>query len=75
MNKYWLVVVNNKALGLSPYIEKYKLFKEQDTESMLAWAKKNGWDSPMGINTAVGQMNFCKGGDVDISIILLPVQG
>lgn len=74
MNNLWLVIIDNDDFILRPYSDRYRIYS--DRETMLKWAKENGFQDPlgMGISTKVGQKTMYRCGKIDIAIIPLTVQ-
>lgn len=64
----WLVVVEKELVSFE---EKYRVFREEDFQLALAWAKKNGWCDflGMGINKKPGVMNEHRAGGVAVGIM------
>ena len=60
------VIIDNMSPLLS-YADRYRVYT--DVDDAIAWAKLNGYDNMMPHNEKVGQLNFCKCGDVNIGIM------
>lgn len=74
--KFWLVIVEGKLLSCA---DQYRVYSDESFAEALAWAKKNGFSGPFGmessVNSEVGMMNFHQAGGEKVGIMHVEVQG
>lgn len=73
MKTGWIVIIN-KGIKLLKYIDRYKVFLEENKQSAINWAKQNGYCDPfeMGIDEKIGMANVYS--DIDIDILIMRVE-